>query len=203
YAPPTEDAAAGVYEPGLHAAESVEAAERSITLTHDLCGDLPLSPARCKKVLINYLNEEVFWDGTGRRGVSDTSDPKTLTEELRRRGIAADVVEDPGEGDTGKRMGGYDAILYLFDTGGAASRCSIMPCRQALRDVDWKVINSEKPVIFVALRSPYLRYYLPGIPNLVCTYSNLAPAQRALARCLLGEIPFTGRLPVTLPKAIG
>jgi beta-N-acetylhexosaminidase len=197
---PAEEEAAKVYEPGIHRDEALEAARLSITLTHDLEGTLPLDASTVRRVLINLLNEEQFWGADGIKLFGNRVKKLHCADELRRRGIDVDVVEDPGEGETIQAMDRYDAIIYMFNTGPQASRCSISPCRQALRDIDWRVINSDKPVVFVALRSPYIRYYLPGIPNLICTYGNSEAQQVALAEAVMGEVEFQGKAPVELPE---
>jgi beta-N-acetylhexosaminidase len=196
---PSEKEALKVYEPRLCEKEALAAADLSITLSHDTENMLPLKAAKVKRVLVNLLNEEQFWGADGIKLFGSRCDLSPLVAELKKRGIQVKIAEDPGEGQTIKVMDRYDAIFYVFNNGPQASRCSIAPCRQALRDIDWRVINSGKPVIFIALRSPYLRYYLPGIPNLICTYSSDDTQQRALAKALLGEIPFHGRLPVRVP----
>jgi len=199
----TEAEAAKVFKPLLHHKEALEASRLSVTLTHDLTGDIPLNKGKVKRVLVNLLNEEQFWGADGVKLCGNKLPEYTFVAELRRRKIKVDVVEDPGEGETAKVAHKYDAILYMFNNGPQASRCSIAPCRQALRDMDWTVINSDKPVIFVALRSPYLQYYLPGIPNCVMTYGNSSTQQTALIEALLGEIPIKGKLPVKLPDPYG
>jgi hypothetical protein len=176
------------------------AAEQSVTLTHDVEGILPLDRATIKRVLINVENEEQFWGEDGVKLFGNQLPSLSFADELRRWGMLVDVVNDPGEGATAKVFREYDAIFYLFNNGPQPSRNSITPCRQALRDIDWRVINSDIPVVFVALRSPYLRFYLPGIPNLVCAYENSHCQQIAAANAIFGLKPFSGRLPVALPS---
>ena len=51
---------------------------------------------------------------------------------------------------------------------------------------------------FVSLGNPYLATrYSPAV--YVCTYSNVPTAETAAVKALFGEIPFRGRLPVTIP----
>jgi beta-N-acetylhexosaminidase len=51
----------------------------------------------------------------------------------------------------------------------------------------------------VSLGSPYMLEDFPAIQNYVCSYSNVPPAEAAVVKALFGEIPFHGRLPVTIP----
>ncbi|MBW3573132.1 MAG: glycoside hydrolase family 3 C-terminal domain-containing protein, partial [Gemmatimonadetes bacterium] len=58
---------------------------------------------------------------------------------------------------------------------------------------------SGKPVVAVSLGSPYLLDAFPSVPAYLLAWDTGAPAEAAAARGLLGAIPITGRLPVSLP----
>jgi beta-N-acetylhexosaminidase len=76
---------------------------------------------------------------------------------------------------------------------------SVLPGQAALVNA---VVEQGTPTIAIALRMPYdLRAY-PKVPTYVCTYSILPPSMDAVAAALWGKIPFGGRLPVSLPKAL-
>ena len=200
YRVPNESESIALYKPLLNESDAMAAAEQSVTLTHDVEGILPLDRSKVKRVLINVENDEQFWGEDGVKLFGNQLPSLSFADEMRRWGIAVDVVNDPGEGATAKGFRQYDAVFYLFNNGPQASRNSITPCRQALRDIDWRVINSDVPVVFVALRSPYLRFYLPGIPNLICTYENSHCQQIAAVNAIFGNKPFSGRLPVAMPS---
>jgi len=51
----------------------------------------------------------------------------------------------------------------------------------------------------LAMGSPYPILDYPKIRTYVCAFSSVSTSERATVRALLGEIPFKGRLPVTLP----
>jgi beta-N-acetylhexosaminidase len=53
--------------------------------------------------------------------------------------------------------------------------------------------------VVVSFGSPYVASDFPEIENYVCTYSNVITSEIAAAKALFGEIPFLGRLPVTIP----
>jgi beta-N-acetylhexosaminidase len=63
-----------------------------------------------------------------------------------------------------------------------------------------KLIKQRARLIAVALRMPYDLAAYPEVATFICTYSVLPPAMEALADAIFGEIPFRGRLPVTIPK---
>ena len=56
----------------------------------------------------------------------------------------------------------------------------------------------DKTVV-VSFGSPYFLADFPQIQNYVCAYSNAFTSEVAAVKALFGEIPFRGRLPVTIP----
>ena len=61
------------------------------------------------------------------------------------------------------------------------------------------LMASGKPVALIALGNPYVLRNFAGVTAYLATFSNVAPSEIAAARAILGEIPVTGRLPVTIP----
>jgi len=53
--------------------------------------------------------------------------------------------------------------------------------------------------IVVSFGSPYLASDFPEVENYVCAYSNAFTSETATVKALFGEIPFRGRLPVSIP----
>jgi beta-N-acetylhexosaminidase len=53
--------------------------------------------------------------------------------------------------------------------------------------------------VVVSFGSPYVASDFPEIENYVCAYSNVTTSEIAAVKALFGEIPFLGRLPVTIP----
>ena len=51
----------------------------------------------------------------------------------------------------------------------------------------------------VSFGSPYVAADFPEVENYVCAYSNVMTSEIAAAKAIFGEIPFLGRLPVTIP----
>ena len=54
------------------------------------------------------------------------------------------------------------------------------------------------PIVFVLFGSPYLLNYIPELPSYALAYEFYPGAEAAMARAVFGEIPFVGRLPVTV-----
>ena len=61
------------------------------------------------------------------------------------------------------------------------------------------LIAGKAPVMLVALGNPYLVRNFPNVSAYLTTYSPTTTSEIALAKALLGEIPITGHLPVTIP----
>jgi beta-N-acetylhexosaminidase len=61
------------------------------------------------------------------------------------------------------------------------------------------LIAGKIPVTLVALGNPYLARNFPNAAAYVTTFSPTATSETALAKALFGEIPITGRLPVSIP----
>jgi beta-N-acetylhexosaminidase len=58
--------------------------------------------------------------------------------------------------------------------------------------------KGEKTVV-VSFGSPYFLGDFPQIENYICAYSNAFTSEIAVVKALFGDIPYRGRLPVTLP----
>ncbi|MCU1285131.1 MAG: glycoside hydrolase, family 3-like protein [Acidobacteriales bacterium] len=52
----------------------------------------------------------------------------------------------------------------------------------------------------VAMGNPYLANDFPDVQTYICTFSNSPTSETAAAKALFGEIPFRGKLPITLPN---
>jgi beta-N-acetylhexosaminidase len=59
---------------------------------------------------------------------------------------------------------------------------------------------SERTAV-LAMGNPYLTDDFPAIQNYICTFSNVTVSEISAARALFGEIPMSGRMPVTLSNA--
>jgi hypothetical protein len=57
----------------------------------------------------------------------------------------------------------------------------------------------DKPFAFVAYGSPYVISFAPDLPSYVLAYEHYPAAEEAAVKCVLGEMPFRGKLPVELP----
>ena len=66
-------------------------------------------------------------------------------------------------------------------------------------DLAHALLELGKPLVTVALRTPFDLAAYPGSATHVCTYSPHRPSLDALTSALFGDIPFQGHLPVAIP----
>ena len=57
----------------------------------------------------------------------------------------------------------------------------------------------SRPTILVTLGNPYLVRAYPQVKAFLATFSTSQPSEAAAVRAVLGEIPVTGRLPISIP----
>jgi len=78
----------------------------------------------------------------------------------------------------------------------AVQESSATLLRQVLRSA------AEKTIV-VAVGSPYIAAQLPEVQTYMCTFSNGHDSELSAVKAMFGEIPMTGRLPVTIPNIAG
>jgi beta-N-acetylhexosaminidase len=175
-----------------HTEVAREVAERSLTLVRDASGLVPLRPSQRRVLVVSYadaadlLAGRAFARELARGGVAVESvraDPRTTPAEwraLRARAEAADVVVATASVTPREGRGSIsaDAAFTGWVEGLAAS---------------------GEPTIAVSFGSPYLLAAFPSVPAYLLAWGGGEPSQTAAARALLGEIPITGTLPISLP----
>jgi beta-N-acetylhexosaminidase len=62
------------------------------------------------------------------------------------------------------------------------------------------LLATGKPVVTIALRTPFDLAQYPNAGTHICTYSSHQPSMDALAAALFGRSGFTGRLPAAIPN---
>ncbi|HTU45945.1 MAG TPA: glycoside hydrolase family 3 N-terminal domain-containing protein [Bryobacteraceae bacterium] len=61
------------------------------------------------------------------------------------------------------------------------------------------IVHSSVPVALISLGSPYLLRDFPDVSAYLATFSTASTSETAAARAMLGEIPISGRMPVSIP----
>jgi beta-N-acetylhexosaminidase len=173
-------------------AVATEVAEKSITLARDAKGAVPI-PASAKKVLsITYA------------GVDDILAGRVFNGELRRGPFQlsqyrVDSRTTPAEFAELKMMADSSDVIvasaYVFPR----ERAGSIGTEGGFADFIEQLSKSGANVVVVSLGSPYLFSAFPSSPAYLLAWGGAPVSQRAAAAALLGEIPVTGRLPISIP----
>jgi len=171
--------------------------ERGLTVVRDEKRVLPLRPAPGQRVLlINILDSRTGW----REGIPG----RTLTAELARRHpntleVTIDDMTSKESIEILKKLArASDAVVVGAYVRVAAYKGSVDLNEEQLDLLKW-LSRMDKPFVFALFGSPYLLEHVPELPSYVLAFEYYPEAERAAVRGILGEIPFTGRLPVSLP----
>lgn len=172
-----------------HRAAADRIAERSTTLLVNTDRLLPLTAPRTLLVT-----------GADPESPSGTTGPPTavMARELRTLGFTATALPTgtapsaPAIDAAARAAGDADAVVVLtYDvTAGGGQRTLVERLR-----------GTGRPVIAVAVRTPYDAAHLPAVPALLATYGWTDVELRAAARVIAGRVAPTGRLPVPVPRA--
>jgi beta-N-acetylhexosaminidase len=174
-----------------HQAVAVEIAERSITLVRDEGNILPLKLRPDKRVAVVMPRTSDLTPADSFFGIkpvlaSTLRDIHPNVDEF----IVPLAPEDTDISTLLQQISGHElvvcATLNAFETNG-----QIKLVRQ--------VLKTGKPCVVVALRLPYDLNAFPEAPTYLCTFGIQEPSMSALARALMGLIPITGHLPVSIP----
>jgi len=168
------------------AQEAQSVSDRAVTLVRNEGNLLPLAtPDQACVVISSGLRISTF----GQR----------MAEEYRRHAPQARIVFV----DNGLPSGALDAIV------GDVSACSAVVFATFTTDVAMrgdlpalvqKLTSGPIPVAFVSLGNPYLLKDFPGVAAFLAAFSTATPSEVSVVKALLGEIPITGHLPVTIPN---
>lgn len=177
-----------------------EVADRAVTLLRDDQNALPLDPRRPPRIFLLAVSGDL-----------DPYPAEVLAYQLNRRGVDLQTVRVdtkfvraslPGQASavTLPSPESYDlAVLALFvRVADSKGTVALPPEEAALAE---QVLAGPKPVITIALGSPYLAQRFPQAKTFLWTFSNTDVAERAAVRALFGEIAIGGRLPVSVPEA--
>ncbi len=187
-----------------HLALARLAARHSITL---LKGDdlLPLQRTGVKKILCAIVADiENYRTEINRPSSPWTNEPvgDYFVAQMRKRSFSVQSVRiDPTTSDLEALLAAArraDIIVCpLFSKARSGSGAMGIPPKTAAA-VD-TLLSLDKPVILIAMGSPYVLANFDGAQAMMCTYSDGELSTESAVEALFGEIPTTGKLPVTIP----
>jgi len=172
--------------------QAQQISDRGITLLRDTPHRLPLDGTKpCRALLLAFYADPEPTPGEDlerelRRRFDSVT---TLRADTRFRSAANLKLPPPDSYDV--------AILALFvRVSDRKGNVDVPEDQAALAD---QLYKSGKPIITVALGSPYLIERFPQAETWLSAFGISDVAQISMARALFGEIPIHGHLPVTIP----
>jgi len=172
--------------------QAQEISDRGITLLRDTPHRLPLDGTKPSRALLLAFYAD-----------PEPTPGEDLERELRRRfdsviTIRADTRFRDAANIKLPSPDSYDvAILALFVRVSDRKGNVDVPAEQAA--LAEQVFKSGKPVVTLALGSPYLIEAFPQAETWLGAFGISDVAQISMARAMFGEIPVRGHLPVTIP----
>jgi len=165
--------------------------DRAVTLVNDRKDQLPLRHTESACVITLSENRH------GQQG-------QRLIEEMKKRapGMTTTAL-DPGMSQAdleqvAQKTAGCDQIIVAAFVSVSAYRGNVA-LAGAYPDFLNSLIAGKIPVTLASLGNPYLARSFPNASAYVTTYSPTPTSEASLAKVLFGEIPITGRLPVSIP----
>lgn len=171
-------------------AEAQSVADRAVTLVKNDYGLVPLKNPQTASFFI--LTESRF-----------TSQGRRLMEELARRVPRARIqLFAPSDGlaefrDAAARAASSEKIVVLAFVSSARGDVPLPGNYPFFMN---QLYATRRPVVLASLGSPYLLQGYPASSVFLTTCSPVEPSEAAVVRALFGEIPITGRLPVSIPQ---
>jgi beta-N-acetylhexosaminidase len=173
--------------------EALAAFEKAVTLVKNEGRMLPLAPAAPKLAVLSLSSDAAdFYAG------------RTFADAVRKRVPGTPVCY--ADATTGTealdaiyaKAGEADVVLCAVFSSLRAGKGSVgLDPRHV--DLIRTLAAAGKAVTVVNFGSPYLLKAFPEVAGYLCLYRNTAQAQDVAARAVFGEIPVTGKLPVSLP----
>lgn len=181
------DGIADVFDFPEAAEKAQHISERAVTLVRNEGNVVPLSP-QSKACLI--ITQQIHISQVGQRMIA----------EFRKRVPQAVVAVL----DAALPLASLDAAL------GDPTACSAIVVESSVTSMSsrlpgeltpfvLKLTEGTTPVVFVSLGNPYLLAGFPKVSAYIAAYSQTVPTEIAVVKALFGEIPITGRLPVSIP----
>jgi len=174
-----------------------EIADRAVTVIRDDARRLPLDPVAEPRIYSLVLTPGL-----------DSSPASVFQAELRRRfptvttaWANARIPADQEEAIL-KSAANADVVLCSIVMRLATGQPSqSIPAAQ--RRILARLAASPRPVIWIALGSPYVLEMAPPSVTSLCTFSTSESSQIAAAKALSGAVRVAGRLPVSIPRYAG
>ena len=175
-----------------HVLWAKECADKSVTLVKDTQNNLPISPEKTKKVLLEILG--------------DCDSNERVLEDFRSRlvseGFEVELYEkesfETAQFDVEVFKAKYDLVIYIANVENRSN--------QVTNRLDWYTFwgngnnvpwfVEERPTIFISLANPYHLIDVPMIKTFINAYSNNSYVIEAVMDKIMGRSQFKGKSPV-------
>lgn len=172
-----------------HLDTAMRATQSGLTLVKDRDALLPVDPARHRRVVVICDEGTSFFSGAPERDFTPFRDAlESRGFEVRR--FDAEAIPTPDD---------TDLILYLVGQEATPSLSHIFLDYAKLHAGPRNAMiqfNREIPTALISFGQPYYLYDAPNFRTYINAYALLPEVQIAVAKCLLGDVPFTGKSPV-------
>ncbi len=190
------DSVRSIVGDSMNVAMSRVTAERSITLVRDSLKLLPIASGPAARILSITI---------ARR--ADLGAGMAFNTELRRAapGLVTEFVmsDDPAVN--------YPRLAAMADSADVTIVSSYVGqswdavsanAPQAFAQWIGQLTSRGRKLMVVAFGNPYLLQQIPAAPDYLVAWGGAPASQEAAARALLGSIPITGHLPISIPPLI-
>ena len=172
-----------------------EIADRGVVLFRDTQRVLPLDAARPLKLLLLSI-----------AGDPDAQPGRFLENEIRSRADSLEALHfdtrfAPITSLDFSKLALYDAVILALFVRVTDRKGSVALPEEHASAVR-RVLALKRPVIVACFGSPYVTKHFPEAKTWVGIFSNVDVAQRAAARAIFGQVPVSGRIPVSVPGAV-
>jgi len=184
-----------------HAALARTISERSLTLVKDERTHVPLPSPRTARVL--YLSVLDYPSGWRIAAPS-----RTMIPELRERWPRTEAIEisdrsSPAELDLVREMAeAFDVIVagIFVRASSGSGRLDLAPqVVGLLQNLSRDTERRSQPFVAAFFGNPYTPMFVPELPAMLLTYDFSDYAEQSAVKAIAGEIPISGKLPISLP----
>lgn len=188
------DSARAIVGDSANAAVARTAAERSITLVRDSAHQLPLSRLNHGARILSVTFAHRADLGAG---VTFDAEMRKTFPALRPEYVNADD-ERP---DFFRLLSIADSADVIFVSSYVAHSSTVATIDAPRPFVDFieELQRRKEHPIVMAFGNPYFLQQIPDVSAYVVAWGGFPVSQGAAARAVLGQIPMSGRLPITIP----
>jgi beta-N-acetylhexosaminidase len=176
-----------------HVAAADRLAERGFVLAKDSLNSVPLraGPAKPRVLAVTYARRAELGAGT------------TFNAELARGAtVQAHYINADDVAPDYSRVASAAAqadVVVIGSYVNISSETATADAPRAFVEFARQLVSTGKPVVLITFGTPYLLAQVPFAPTYAIAWGVTPSSQRAAARALLGEIPITAHLPISIP----